>query len=942
MTKLNKNELNVFFDACNLPIQEQQAFIQSQCHSDIKICNEISSLVKSYNNANTFFDEFATDILGTNINEEDEEQDFTNHDPYKLINKKVCHFKIKSQLGMGGMGVVYLAKDQKLNRLVALKFLPQHLCQDTTAIQRFAKEAQMASTVDNQNIGTIYSVEKNSNGYPFIVMAYYQGQTLDQILEKRDLSTNRMLDIMIQICKGLGAAHKKNIIHRDIKPSNIIILSDGCVKILDFGLAKLSSDDLTTSHKMGTLAYMSPEHFKGEEITTKSDLWSLGVVFYQLIAGCRPFTGVSQQAVMYSVLNDIVNFNRLNSSYEIKKIISSCLQRTINKRAKSINSILLDLEKEKQIIQNKDSKPLRRYYFHHHWLENLVFNLKQYSIVIALLSSLFLFILLIVKSKPTIDTSITNQQQSELPTKKHIAITILQQDLSTLESGLLNTVSQSLLTLSNSYSNIWVIPESKPREYEISDLSEIKDVFGVNLIINASVSKTDNRYIITLELIDAKTLKIIKKQKILQLSSNLAIFQETVITKLLTFLELPQHIPQSNSTGETSNPAAYQSYTQGLGVLQRIDKKENYAIAIEWFNQALEYDPKFVAAYIQLAQTYWLYYKDTQNIDYASKAETLSEKALTIKPDSLYAFINLGKIHNGLGRYGTALASYQLALKQNHNNTEVLMGLAQVYENLNKLDLAEKHLIKAVTLKPDYWLVFNKLGVFYLTHGEYYKAIEQFETALQLTPANAWIYSNLGTSYWYLGNIDKTIAMFQNAIKLQEDYSIYSNLATLYFYQHDYHQSKNMYQKALALDASDFRVWGNFALVQILTENNKLKAAANFKHALDLALKHLAINRQDIEVITNVAAYYAWLEDKENSLHYISKAIKLSPNDLEVFFQIAATYEKLAMRDDAIIWLKRALNNGYSKIDIINYPFFDDLKNDNKFKNIIGNKYEAK
>ena len=931
--KLKNDELDIFFNACNLPIDQQQNYIKSQCHTNIQLCNEIISLVKSYHHANTFFKDFATDILGVNINDD---ASIFDHDPYQFIDKEVNHFKIKSQIGTGGMGVVYLAEDQKLNRLVVLKFLPMHLLQDSTAIMRFRREAQMASTFDDPNIGTIYSVEDDNAGNPFIVMAYYKGETLETKIENNDLEVHQVIELIIQICNGLGAAHKKNIIHRDIKPSNIIVLEDGRVKILDFGLAKLSDNDLTaTGIKMGTLAYMSPEHFKDAEISNSGDIWSLGVVFYQMISGRRPFTGSSQQAVMYSILNDSVDLKPLNCNHEIKQVIFNCLKKDPAKRTKSTKDIVLALEKTKKLIPYHQSHQHFWQNYQSHWFESLVFIGKRKYILPLFFSSLLIMAVFVIL---TFSPNITEKRQYLLSANKHIAVTVLQKDLSELELGLLNTVSQSLINMSQAYPTMWVVPENKSREYRVTNLSQIRGIFGVNLIIKAKILKTDSRYNIELELLDSRTLKLLKKQVIQQTTSNLAIFQESMNTQLIELLELPQSPRQiDTNNSKTSHPQAYQNYMKGIGILQRPDKKQNYALAIAMFEKALQSDSQFVSAYIQLAQTYWLYYEDTQNIEYAKRAEELSDKALTINPESLYAFLNLGKIHNGLGRYGTALASYQLALKQSPNNTDVFHGLATVYENINQLDLAENYLIKATITKPDFWLVFNKLGAFYLSHGAYQKAIEQFEKALTLTPANAWLYSNLGTSYWYLGKIDKTIGMFQQALNLQEDYSTYANLATLYFYQQNYKKSQSMYEKALALDSHDFRVWGNFALTQILTGSQKQKAINNFKHALNLALEHFKLNHQDIELITNIAAYYAWLDNRQESLYYLTQAIELSPNDLEVLFQIAATYEKLAIRDKAIQWLEKAITNGYSTVDIINYPFFDKLKNDPQFKTIIKN-----
>jgi serine/threonine protein kinase len=223
-----------------------------------------------------------------------------------LTGRSISHYKIIEQVGQGGMGVVYKAEDTKLQRTVAIKFLPQDLTRNAEAKQRFIHEARTASALDHPNICTIHEINETVDGQLFIVMAYYDEESLKHKIEQAPLNSTEAIDIALQVAEGLKKAHSKGIIHRDIKPSNIMITSDGIVKIVDFGLAKLSRGQrLTVDGKtMGTIAYMSPEQTRGDDVDERSDIWSLGVVLYEMLTGKLPFRGEYEQAIIYSIVNE--------------------------------------------------------------------------------------------------------------------------------------------------------------------------------------------------------------------------------------------------------------------------------------------------------------------------------------------------------------------------------------------------------------------------------------------------------------------------------------------------------------------------------------------------------------------------------------------------------------------------------------------------------------
>ncbi len=279
-----------------------------------------------------------------------------------MIGKIISHYKILEKLGEGGMGVVYKAQDTKLDRIVALKFLPKHLLCDNEAKIRFGHEAKAASSLNHPNITTIHEIDE-FEGECFIAMEYVEGKSLKELLKEKTLSLIEVLDIAHQICEGLTIAHEKGIVHRDIKSDNIMLTSRGQVKIMDFGLAKLRgvSKVTKTGSTLGTLAYMSPEQVQGIEADERSDIFSFGVVFYEIITSQLPFKGEHEAAIIYSILNEIPEpLARYKSDIpeELQKIIGKAMEKNRELRYQHVDDLCADLRKLRTEVETGMTKTL--------------------------------------------------------------------------------------------------------------------------------------------------------------------------------------------------------------------------------------------------------------------------------------------------------------------------------------------------------------------------------------------------------------------------------------------------------------------------------------------------------------------------------------------------------------------------------------------------------
>ena len=274
-----------------------------------------------------------------------------------MVSGIILHYKILEKLGNGGMGEVYKAEDIKLKRTVALKFLPLSFSYDENAKKRLIHEAQSASALDHPNVCTIYEIGETNNGQIFISMACYEGETLKEKIENGPLKIEEVLKITLQICEGLDKAHKNGIIHRDIKPANIFITNDGIVKILDFGLAKTEDQTkfINIDDVGGTINYMSPEQARGEKVDFQTDIWSLGVIMYEMITGKKPFKGDYDQAILFLIMNEdpqpiIKLIPDIPPGFE--QIVNKALAKYPDERYQHIDELLDNLRKEQKKLED--------------------------------------------------------------------------------------------------------------------------------------------------------------------------------------------------------------------------------------------------------------------------------------------------------------------------------------------------------------------------------------------------------------------------------------------------------------------------------------------------------------------------------------------------------------------------------------------------------------
>lgn len=867
-----------------------------------------------------------------------------------MIGTTVQHYRIIEKLGEGGMGMVYKAVDLDLDRPVALKFLSPQLSEDEQTQARFIQEAKTASALDHPNICTIYEISQTDDGNLFIAMACYEGETLTRKIAAGALELQQALGLALQIAHGLARAHQSEIIHRDVKPSNIIVTKHGEAKIVDFGLAKLAGESrLTrTGETLGTAAYMAPEQIQGLHVDHRSDIFAWGVLFYEMLSGRLPFTGDYEFSLMYSILNEEpepVRTSHPDLPEGVESILDRALAKNPDDRYQTTEELVEDLKTlthsgnlTKSALhataRRKKPRPVPPT-SSPKWLK---FGIPLVSALVLLLA----LSLLLPAGRQIADALF----QGGVPDTKHIAVLGFtniggQPEAQALCDGLVATLTSKLSQLEQFQGSLWVVPASEVRKSEVTSASEANQYFGANLVITGSLQTLSNQRRLTLNLIDARTVRQLASHVLDDPLTNASILQDEAVVKLAEMLNLELQ-PQSRKmirAGTTTVPGAYEFYLQGRGYLQDYDRLENVDASIKLFERALNADPNYAAAHAGLGEAYLRKFQLTKEVKWVEHAEKSCERAVKLDRLLAPALLTRGLLYIETGKYQRALNEFQEALELDATNAAAYRGRAKAFLALGQTEEAENIYQKAIAIKPDYWGGYNDLGVFYFQQGRYEEAIVQFQHVIELTPQNAKGYRNLGAMQQQLNRPNKAIEYYQGALEIAPNYSTYSNLATLYFHQGRYENAARMYEKALEIRDSDYRVWGYLASTYKQMPGKQQEADEAHRQAIKRVEEQLQVNPNDPNLFTSLSAYYTEFGEKEKSLSLLKQAIELQPTDVSLMFRIGYIYEQLSMRAEALEWIEKALSKGYSLAEIKSYPVLLDLRRDPQFKKIKA-KYE--
>ncbi len=864
--------------------------------------------------------------------------------------ENISHFEIKETLGAGGMGVVYKAYDTKLNRFVAIKTLAPHIAHNPEFRKRFLIESLAVAALNHPNIATIYETCEEGND-AYIVMEFIEGEELSKKVSKGKLETLQALDYAVQIAEGLKAAHQKGIVHRDIKSQNIMITGSNLVKIMDFGLAKLTGQSMMTQEgaMIGTVNYMSPEQARGDNIDQRTDLWSLGVILYEMLTGKLPFKSTYEQAVIFHILNEEpkpVTEIVKDIPKEISEVLKILLSKLPENRYQSADELLTDLKAIKQsletgipVAQIKTGTGTVEYINKLRTEKNVstAFNRKRVISISALI--VMLSLLAVFKGGDTLKLL----GISSLSGEKHIAVLPFDNigNDSTNQvfcAGLVETITSQLSQFEQFEGKLWVVPSSEVRMDKVTSPEDAFKKFGINLALTGSVQKMTQGYRLTLNLIDAESKRQLASRIIDDPMTSNSYLQDEAIIKVADMLnvELKPKSLEYLTAGKTASAKAYELYLEGRGYYVNSDNQKNLDKSIELFNRAINLDSSFALAFGSLGQAQLFKYQRTKDISFIESAIRNCDRAIELNDNLLLVRRTLGNIFIEEGKYEQANEEFQKVLEIDPANSDAYKGRASAFMKMGMTKEAEASYKKAIEMKPDYWGLYNQLGWFYYQQGRYRDAAAQFQQAITLNPDNSTGYMNLATMYYFLGQKDDAIKMFKKSLEIEPDYRVYSNLATIYFGEKKYKEAAQMYEKVVDINKNDYRMWGYLAASYYWTPGEREKSFEANKHALSLAEQQLLINPKDPELITVMASYYAMIGELNKSKSMLNQLRFLEITNTETNLKIGIIYEEFfGEREIALNWIKKALEKGYPVEEVNNTPQLQNLIKDKRFINII-------
>jgi len=695
-----------------------------------------------------------------------------------LIGKIITHYKIIEKLGEGGMGVVYLAEDTKLKRQVAIKFLPRHIASNSDERKRFEIEAQAAAALNHPNIATIHAIE-HSDDDVFIVMEYIEGQDLSQLIRaipESPLAVEKIIDISIQIASGLQAAHEQGIVHRDIKSSNIMITEKGQVKIMDFGLAKVrGGTDLTQAGTtVGTISYMSPEQARGETIDQRSDIWSFGVLMYELLTGRRPFKGDYEQAIIYCIINE--PFEPLRSFRsdlppELEQVIAKLLAKEAKDRYQKIDSVPDDLKKltgpsssgaadRQNSGSNKNKKTVNKKYI-------------LGSTILVFLCAILLFLL--------------NPLSEDDHSIKSIAVLPLSNfSHDPNQEYFVDGMTEALITELSKIQSLTVISRTSVMQYKGTKktLPEIAKELNVDAIIEGSALLLNDKVRITAQLVDAIDRHRWAKSYDRDLKDVFTIHHEVA---LAIAREVQKNITSQDKIISINqypkNSEVYQLYLKGRYFFN-LYTYDSHKKAVQYFEQVIKLDPDFALGYAGLADVYgiWSALELPRKVAIA-KSKDYVMKALKLDESIAEAHTTMGYIKmNYDWDWQGAEKELRRAIELNPNYAFAYHILSHYLLIMGQNDESLEVSKRALELAPLDLEMNGHLGFHYFWTREYNKAIEQYTKTLEIDPDYPWPHYYLGRVYKEMGLYSKSIEKFKHALALlgKNEPEIFANLGNVY------------------------------------------------------------------------------------------------------------------------------------------------------------------
>ncbi len=865
----------------------------------------------------------------------------------QMIGRKLLHYEILRKLGEGGMGEVWLARDSKLDREVAIKLLPPEMVSNSERLERFQREARAVASLNHPNIVTIHSVEE-ADGVPFFAMEFVSGGTLSSLIPAGGLPPAFFLNLAIPIVDAVSAAHERGVTHRDLKPGNIMVDDRGRLKVLDFGLAKLQSGASAKEHSdshldtefltgegkvLGTTPYMSPEQLTGREVDQRSDIFSLGTIFYTMVTGKHPFLADSSAEVISSILSHhppAVSEVKGDLPTPLGSLIRRCLEKDPDRRYQTTHELLDDLEALREAVGRGDAQvgPVTEKIRVAPRAPRLSFRLGIAAVAVAALTTVaFLMRHTSTPSLPELSTL------AVLPFANLTGEAELDHLAEGTSAGLISRMREVEGLKVVGRSEAWSAPDTSP--------AALRDALGVGALVDGEILKQGSSFRHTVNLTDAGTGFVLWSHTYSIPGYDAYHLQQEIARDLAVFLsiELTAEDRRRLAGDTTGAHLAFDYYVKGQRFLDEVDDPRGPDAAADNFRQALRIDRDFALARVGLSEALWQIY--LRDLDRGALIEA-EEQALTARdldPEMAAAHVALARIYRTTGRHDEAIEEIEGALADHPRPDEAYRELGRSYKRVGDLEEAERALRTATSLRPDDWTNWNALGNFLAQSGSYDESREAFEQAAELAPPDVSMpREKLATYSLQTGDFDTAIDIYESFPMPIRNPRFAANLGTAYYFSdrpEKWAKVEEHYLAAVRLNPRDAMYQANLGdLYQRLGRGDE--AQGRYLKACRLLEERVADDPNDPQLLSELADYSAKANDCEQALNLAKRLETLLPETGPAAHQMAYIYALCGDDDAAILALARAVKLGEPAEIIRQEDEFANLRGRPDFIALVG------
>ena len=860
-----------------------------------------------------------------------------------MIGESIGHYKILRKLGKGGMGEVFLARDEKLGRKIALKVLSQRAAGSEERLERFRREAKAVAALNHPNIVTIYSVEEVGDHH-FLTMEYVEGKTLSEVVPRSGLGLEKFFEIAIPLADALSAAHEEGIIHRDLKPRNVMVDRKGRIRVLDFGLAKLlptkpldgvdldstePTEVLTGEGKIvGTTPYMSPEQLRGRPLDARSDIFSLGILLYWMSTGHHPFGRDSSADVISAILSanpPPVTEIKTDMPRHLGRVIRHCLEKDPSQRfqtALDVRNELGELREEVSsgtaAVSSESLFPVEPRKSASLWRGLALMAVSAVAILVGLMA------VRSCGSPPQDFKTLAVLPLANLtgdPNNDHLG--------EVFSSGLMGELSELVDVQMVGRSEVMSLVEAQ------AGASEIGNRLGVGAVVEGEILSEGERQRVVISLTDTATGFVLWSEAYTAAPSGLLELEKVVARDLEALLTIPLTTRERRRL--VDNPAgltrAYAHYVRGRRFLAPgLENLTGPESAADNFRQAIRLHPEMAIARAALSEALWQLYQRDLEPSLLEEAEEQARLALEEAPELSAAHVSLARVQRSKGQVEASIESLEEAVRDHPNPDQAYRELAESYERIGELEEAEGHYRTAAALDESDWLNWNRLGALLTKLGRVDEARKAFENAVRLAPDGIYRpLENLGTLYLYEANFDKAIETYEQ-IPPPFAYALHAtNLATAYFFKGDMDKAAEYFARAVELDPKDPGVRRNHGdVLQRLGDHEA--ARAEYEVAVALIDEELSVNPGDGERLLHRAMYSAKAGECSSSVSEANKLKAILPKTAFGAHELAYIYALCGTREEALEAVREAIDQGISPKLMAQEDEFASLHDDPEFQ----------